>query len=54
MARVVVWASHLALPLAGLWLLLSRPGADLIWQHHETHFWLVLVVAAINVVVGSL
>ncbi|MEV0560853.1 adenylate/guanylate cyclase domain-containing protein [Dactylosporangium sp. NPDC050588] len=53
MPRVVVWASHLALPLAGLWLLLTRPGADLIWQHHDTHFWLVLVVAAVNVAVGA-
>ncbi|GAA3281158.1 hypothetical protein GCM10020218_034570 [Dactylosporangium vinaceum] len=52
MPRVIVWAAHLALPLAGLWLLLSRPGADEIWQHHEAHFWLVMIVAAINVVVG--
>ncbi|WP_432833168.1 adenylate/guanylate cyclase domain-containing protein [Dactylosporangium sp. CA-092794] len=53
MPRVVVWATHLALPLAGLWLLLSRPGADLIWQHNEAHFWLVLAVAAVNVAVGA-
>src|SRR3954451_7010796 len=53
MPRVVVWAAHLALPLAGLWLLLTRPGADVIWQHHATHFWLVLVVAAVNVVIGA-
>ncbi|MFI5916344.1 adenylate/guanylate cyclase domain-containing protein [Dactylosporangium sp. NPDC051541] len=52
MPRVIVWAAHLALPLVGLWLLLSQPGADEIWQHHEAHFWLVMVVAAINVVVG--
>ena len=26
MPRVLVWATHLALPLAGLWLLLARPG----------------------------
>jgi adenylate cyclase len=53
MPRVVVWATHLALPLAGLWALLSRPGADVIWQNHEAHFWLVLVVAAVNVVIGG-
>ena len=53
MPRVVVWAAHLAIPLAGLWLLLTRPGTDVIWQHHETHFWLVLVVAAVNVAVGA-
>ncbi|GAB3866244.1 hypothetical protein [Dactylosporangium cerinum] len=53
MPRVLVWATHLALPLAGLWLLLTRPGADLIWQHHDTHFWLVLTVAVVNIAVGS-
>jgi class 3 adenylate cyclase len=47
-----VWALHLALPVAALWLLLARPATDIIWQHHPSHFWLVLVVAAINVVVG--
>src|SRR4051794_36721588 len=52
MPRVIVWAAHLALPLAGLWLLLSRPGTDVIWQHHQTHFWLVMIVAGVNVVVG--
>ena len=28
-------------------------GADLTWQHHGTHFWLVLAVAGVNVLVGS-
>jgi class 3 adenylate cyclase len=51
-ARALVWALHLALPVAALWLLLARPATDIIWQHHPSHFWLVLVVAAINVVVG--
>ena len=53
MPRVLVWATHLALPLAGLWLLLTRPGTDLIWQHHDTHFWLVLTVAAVNIAIGA-
>ncbi len=52
MPRVLVWATHLAMPLAGLWLLLTTPGADVIWQHHDTHFWLVLAVAAVNVAIG--
>ena len=52
-ARVVVWALHLALPVAGLWLLLARPTADLVWQHPPSHFWLVLAVAVINVVLGA-
>jgi class 3 adenylate cyclase len=53
MARVVVWALHLALPVAGLWLLLSTPGADLHWQHNPAHFWLVLIVAGVNVAIGA-
>ncbi len=52
MPRVVIWTLHLALPMAGLWLLLARPAADLPWKHHESHFWLVLVVALVNVVLG--
>jgi class 3 adenylate cyclase len=51
-ARVIVWALHLALPVVALWLLLARPAVDVMWQHQPSHFWLVLVVAAINVVVG--
>ena len=50
--RAVVWVLHLALPLAGLWLLLAQPPADVRWQHAVSHFWLVLVVAAVNVVLG--
>ncbi|WP_308195679.1 adenylate/guanylate cyclase domain-containing protein [Dactylosporangium sp. AC04546] len=53
MPRVIVWAVHLALPIAGLWLLLTTPGADVIWQHHQTHFWLVVTVAAVNVAIGT-
>ena len=50
--RAVVWALHLALPLAGLWLLLARPSADLEWHDAPSHFWLVLTVAAVNVSLG--
>ncbi len=39
----------LALPLAGLALLLARPELDLHWEHHPSHFWLVLLTAAGNV-----
>jgi hypothetical protein len=35
----------LALPVAGLALLLARPQLDLHWQHQPIHFWLVLVAA---------
>jgi class 3 adenylate cyclase len=53
MARVAVWALHLALPVAGLWLLLATPEADLHWQHNPAHFWLVLIVAGVNVAIGA-
>ncbi len=52
-ARVLVWALHLALPVAALWLLLAQPAVDVVWQHQPSHFWLVLAVAAINVVLGA-
>lgn len=50
--RVVVWAGHLALPLLALWLLLAQPDLDVRWQHRPSHFWLVMGVAAINVVLS--
>jgi len=50
--RVVVWALHLALPLLGLWLLVARPDLDVGWRHQPSHFWLVMSVAAVNVVLG--
>jgi class 3 adenylate cyclase len=40
---------HLALPLLGLWLLLAVPSTDLLVEHHPTHFWLVALVAGVNV-----
>ena len=39
----------MALPLLALWLLIARPQLDLRWEHHPGHFWLVLLVAGINV-----
>ena len=47
--RFAVWSFHLALPLLGLWLLLAVPSTDLLVEHHPTHFWLVALVAAVNV-----
>jgi class 3 adenylate cyclase len=52
-ARAVVWVLHLALPVAALWLLLAQPSVDILWEHHPSHFWLVLAVAAVNVVIGA-
>jgi adenylate cyclase len=52
--RLAVWAFHLLLPLAGLWLLLAVPAADLRWEHHPSHFWLVFLVAVLNVALALL
>jgi adenylate cyclase len=47
----------LALPLAGLFVLLSSPSVDRHWEHHPSHFWLVLgtgvVAAALGWSVGT-
>jgi class 3 adenylate cyclase len=42
----------LALPLAGLALLLIAPDADAHLLHRPTHFWLILLTALVNVVLG--
>jgi class 3 adenylate cyclase len=47
-ARLGIWVFHLALPLAGLWLLLTVPPADVVWEHHPSHFWLVIAAAALS------
>ncbi|HET6211987.1 MAG TPA: adenylate/guanylate cyclase domain-containing protein, partial [Micromonosporaceae bacterium] len=49
-----MWTLHLALPLAGLWLLLGYPPADLVWHDSPSHFWLVLLVAAISLALGGM
>ncbi len=46
--RTAVTGVALALPLAGLALLLWQPELDLAWEHHPTHFWLVLGTAAVS------
>jgi class 3 adenylate cyclase len=48
-ARLSLWLFHLALPMTGLWLLLAVPEADVVIEHHPTHFWLVFMAAALNV-----
>src|SRR5438045_3342036 len=46
---MLVWGLYVIAPMAGLWLLVTRPRLDLMWQHQPAHFWLVLTVAAVNV-----
>ena len=45
---VVATALALAVPLAGLLLLLRRPHLDVVIEHHPGHFWLVLGAAALS------
>jgi len=52
--RLLIWLFHLALPLAGLWLLLAHPSFDVVWEDHAAHFWLILVVAVVNLGLAAL
>src|SRR5215208_3529801 len=44
----VGWLALLGLPLAGFWLLIAAPAADVQWEDHPAHFWLVLATALIS------
>ena len=50
----VPWTVPVAitLPLVGLAMLLGRPEMDLEWEHHPSHFWLVLSTALVSVVLA--
>jgi adenylate cyclase len=41
-AHTLAWSALVALPLVGLGILLAAPAADIHWEHHPSHFWLVL------------
>ena len=51
--RMLVWLLHMATPLLVLWLVVARSQFDVRWEHHSAHFWLVTVVAVINVGLGN-
>ena len=53
-ARMAILGALLLLPVAGLVLLLAVPSLDAQWENHPSHFWLVLVVAVANIVLGVL
>ena len=42
----------LVLPLVGLAVLLAQPELDMSREHHPSHFWVVLIAAAVNVVLA--
>ncbi|WP_051752912.1 adenylate/guanylate cyclase domain-containing protein [Streptosporangium amethystogenes] len=50
--RTLVWALHLALPMLGLWLLLAQPDLNIVLHDNPRHFWLIIAVAGINLVLG--
>jgi len=52
--RLTALGVLVAMPLFGLALLLSVPAYDVMWEHHPSHFWLVLTVAVVNVVLAVL
>ncbi|WP_246610144.1 adenylate/guanylate cyclase domain-containing protein [Nonomuraea rhizosphaerae] len=52
--RGVVWAIHLILPLLGLWLLLAQPDLNYKWEHHASHFWMIISLAGLNVALAAL
>jgi len=45
---LVASGAVLLVPLLGLLLLLRRPQLDVHWEHHPSHFWLVLLTAALS------
>jgi class 3 adenylate cyclase len=49
---LAVSALVLALPLVGLGLLLASASYDVPWEHHPSHFWLVLSSAALSAVLA--
>ena len=44
----------LLLPLLGLGLLVARPKLDVVWEHHPSHFWLVLGTSLVSVALAYL
>ncbi len=52
LGMLVVSGTVLALPLLGFLLLLERPSLDLRWEHHPSHFWLVLATGGLSAVLA--
>ena len=51
-AMVALTALALLIPLAGLILLIREPRLDVHWEHHPSHFWLVLLTAGSSAVLA--
>jgi adenylate cyclase len=50
--RLRIVGALLVLPMLGMLLLLAVPPLDVEWQHQPAHFWLVLFVAVVDLVLG--
>jgi adenylate cyclase len=50
--RAAGWVALVALPMAGLTLVLAAPSTDVQWEHHPAHFWLVLSSALTSAVLA--
>jgi adenylate cyclase len=53
-AMIALTALVLLVPPVGLVLLLRQPRWDVHWEHHPSHFWLVLVTASLSAVLAYL
>lgn len=51
-AMLVLSAGVLMLPMGAFLLLMRRPQLDLRWEHHPSHFWLVLATATLSAVLA--
>ncbi|QNN52386.1 adenylate/guanylate cyclase domain-containing protein [Nocardioides mesophilus] len=51
-SRLLLIGAMLLVPLLGFALLMRQPSLDLRWEHHPTHFWLVLTTAALSAVLA--
>lgn len=52
--RILLWLVHVALPAAGLWLLVANPHLDHEYMHQGVHFWLILGAAVLSLGLGVL
>jgi adenylate cyclase len=47
-APLILLAGLLAIPVAGLVVLVAAPDTDVHWEHHPSHFWLTLSAAVLS------
>jgi adenylate cyclase len=50
--HAVAWGALVSLPLAGLAVVLAEPSADVHWEHHPSHFWLVLSTSVASAILA--